>query len=198
MDVGAAALTRTARFPLRIGLARDPTRIILWLGMRLAIAEIALVVGLQTPGSIGLAVTIAGGVVLVYVILLALHVLSLRMEIHPGEVRLASLLVRRRYPLQDGEVTRLRIEPRRGLFGTQLGGFGIEIGLGRAPSKESVDVVRLAPVPSMILIPSTMRRLAVAPSSERTLLLALKAAAEGAGPETAMNATQAPASRSSR
>jgi hypothetical protein len=160
-------------------VARDPARIIAWLGIRLVIAEVGLVVGLQTPGAIGVAVTIAGLAVLGYVILLALHVLSLRLEIGPGEVLLSSLLVRRAYRLQPGPVTRMRVEPRKGIFGTQLGGFGIEIGLGRAPSDEAVDVVRLAPVSTLIVIPSRPTRLAVVPSSEPKLLRALERAAEG-------------------
>lgn len=170
-----------ARFPVRVGLARDPIRIIAWLGLRLIIAEVGLLVGMQTPGAIGLTVTLAGVAVLGYVILLTLHVLSLRLEIHPGEVRVTSILVRRRYPVQAGAVTRLRVEPRKGILGTQLGGFGIEIGAGRIPSAESVDVVRLAPVASLILIPTQPARLAVVPSSERTLLRALELGAEGVG-----------------
>lgn len=147
------------------------------------IAEIGLVVGLQTPGTIGVAVTLAGVTVLCYVVLLTLHVLSLRLEIRRGEVRVASVLVRRRYPVRPGPVTRLRVEPRKGIFGTQLGGFGIEIGLGHSPSAESVDVVRLAPVSSLIVVPSSPTRLAVVPSSERTLLRALELAAEEIGPD---------------
>lgn len=189
---------RSGRFPLRVGLARDPTRLIGWLGVRLVIGEVGLVVGLQSPGSIGIAVTVAGAAVLLYVLLLALHVLSLRLEIQPGMIVVASVLVRRRYPLRHGAVTRMQVEPRRGFFGTQLGAFGVEIGLGRAPSDESVDVVRLSPVASMIMIPSTETRLAVAPASERVLLRALQLAAEDIGLDTRLVAAQAPMSRASR
>lgn len=155
-------------------------------------------VGLQTPGAIGVAVIIAGIAVLAYVALLALHVLSLRLEVRPDEVRVASVLVRRRYPLQDGPVTRLRVEPRKGIFGTQLGGFGIEIGLGRSPAKEALDVVRLAPISTVIVIPTAPARLAVVPSSERTLVRALERAARALPARIARPAPQGEASRASR
>jgi hypothetical protein len=187
-----------ARLPLRIALARDPARLLLWLGFRLVVGEIGIVVGIQAPGAIGVAVTVAGVAVLLYVILLGLHVLSLRLEVHPGEVLVTSVLVRRRYRLVRGAVTRMKAPEGRALFGTQLGGFGLEIGLGRAAPDESVDVIRLAPVRSMIMIPSHGNRLAVAPSSERRLLRALQAAAEDIGLSTTVGEVQLPAAPASR
>lgn len=184
--------------PKRVALARDPARLLLWLGFRLIVGEIGIVVGMRAPGAIGVAVTAAGVAVLVYVILLALHVLSLRLEVHPGEVHVASVLVRRRYRIVRGAVTRMQAPPGRAAFGTQLGGFGLEIGLGRAGPDESVDVVRLAPVPSMIMIPSQGHRLAVAPSSERRLLRALQAAAEDIGLSTSIGEAQLPSLPASR
>jgi hypothetical protein len=186
------------RLPVRIALARDPARLLLWLGFRLVVGEIGIVVGIRAPGAIGVAVTVAGVAVLLYVILLALHVLSLRLEVHPGEVRVASVLVRRRYRLVRGAVTRMKAPAGRALFGTQLGGFGIELGLGRATPDESVDVIRLAPVRSMIMVPSEGNRLAVAPSSERRLLRALQVAAEDIGPSTTVGEVQLPAGQVSR
>jgi hypothetical protein len=184
--------------PIRIALARDPARLLLWLGFRLVVGEIGIVVGIRAPGAIGVAVTVAGVLVLIYVILLAIHVLSLRLEVHPGEVRVVSVLVRRRYRLVRGAVTRMEAPKGRALFGTQLGGFGLEIGIGRAAPDESVDVIRLAPVPSMILIPSDGNRLAVAPSSERRLLRALQAAAEDIGLATTVGDVQVPPAPASR
>ena len=153
--------------------------------------------GLGTPGSIGLAVTIAASVVMAYVVLLALHVLSLRIEIRPGEVRVASILVRRRYRLEPGEVTRLEVEPRRGVFGTQLGAFGVEIGAGRSHG-EPVDVVRLAPVPTTLLLPTRPRRLAVVPSSRAKLVQALRLAGMQASATEVSPSDQPAASRTSR
>ena len=186
------------RLPTRVALARDPARLLLWLGFRLVVGEIGIVVGIRAPGVIGVAVTVAGIAVLVYVTLLALHVLSLRLEVHPGEVRVSSVLVRRRYRLVRGAVTRMKAPAGHAVFGTQLGGFGLEIGLGRAGMDEFVDVIRLAPVPSMIMIPSHGNRLAVAPSSERRLLVALQAAAEDIGLTTPPGPLQVPSAPASR
>lgn len=135
-----------------------------------------LVVGLNTVGAIGTLVTLASVAVLVYVILLAIHVLSLRIEVFPDAIHAAAWPIRRRYPLADGAVTRLRVTPRRGWFGTQLGSFGIEIGLGRVHGGELVDVLRLSPSSSVIMVPTRGTRLAIAPSSEEKLLRALAAA----------------------
>lgn len=187
-----------SRLPIRVAFARDPARLLLWLGFRLIVGEIGIVVGVRAPGAIGVAVTVAGVAVLLYVILLALHVLSLRLEVFPGEVRVASVVVRRRYRLVRGAVTRMETPAGRAIFGTQLGGFGLEIGLGRAGPDESVDVIRLAPVPSMIMIPSQGRRLAVAPSSERRLLRALGAAADEIGLATSVGEVQLPSVPASR
>lgn len=187
-----------ARMPIQVALARDPARLLLWLGFRLIVGEVGIVVGLRVPGAIGVAVTVAGVAVLLYVILLALHVLSLRLEVHPGEVRVASVLVRRRYRLARGAVTRMTTPPGRATFGTQLGGLGLEIGVGRAAANESVDVIRLAPGRSMIMIPAHGNRLAVAPSSERRLLLALQAATEGISLSAAPARVQLPSAPASR
>ena len=153
-------------------------------------------IGLGTPGTIGIAVTAAACVVIGYVVLLAVHVLSLRLEIRPGEVRVASILVRRRYELEPGPVTRLEVEPKRGVFGTQLGGFGVEIGAGRSPDGP-VDVVRLAPVSTTLVLPTRPRRLAVVPSSEMKLRRALRAA-EGVATGLRPTEDQPAASRMSR
>jgi hypothetical protein len=157
---------------------------------------VALVIGLGTPGTIGIAVTAAACVVIGYVVLLAVHVLSLRLEIRPGEVRVASILVRRRYELEPGLLTRLEVEPKRGVFRTQLGGFGVEIGAGRLPDGP-VDVVRLAPVSTTLVLPTRPRRLALVPSSEMKLRRALKVA-EDVGTLSAPSGDQPAASRMSR
>ena len=161
------------RWPMEIALARNPALLLAWLGMRLFIAEIALIVGLEASGTIRLTVLVVSAVVLAYATLLAIHALSLRLLIFPQEVRVSSHLLRRRYLLGPGEATRHQVSPKRGAFNSQLGNFGIELGRGRMPSGEPVDIVRLAPLPSVIVIPCAGILLAVAPSSERALLTAL-------------------------
>jgi hypothetical protein len=163
-------------WPIRVALARDPARIIAWLGVRLIVGEIGLIVGLQTPGSIGTAVTIAAVAVLGYVVLLSVHALSLRVDLHPGEIHVRSFVVRRRYRLSPEPISQMQVRARAGFFGTQIGGFGIELGLGRITTEESVEVLRLSPVASVIIVPCVGTRLAVAPLSERALVRAVRAA----------------------
>lgn len=114
-------------------------------------------------------------IVLAYVALLAIHVLSLRVEVVPGEIHVAALPIRRRYHLTDEPPTRLHPPPAQGWFRTQLGGFGIEIGLGRLREQEIV-VVRLAPRTDVVVIRCAEGRLAIAPSSDERLIRAVEAA----------------------
>jgi hypothetical protein len=141
--------------------------------VRIAIGEVGLVVGLHTAGAIGTLVTIVSIVVLAYVALLALHVLSLRIKVYPGEIHAAAFPIRRRYHLTGEPAIRLHPAPRQGWFRTQLGGFGVEIGLGRV-REEELTVIRLAPKTDVILVPCRETRLAIAPSSEERLLRALE------------------------
>ena len=167
------------RWPLEVALARDPTSLLAWLGMRLFIAEIALIVGVQAAGTVRVLIVAAGAVVLGYAALLALHALSLRLLIFPAEVRVASLVLRRNYRLARDAPKRQIVAARRGAFQSQLGNFGIELGRGRMPSGEPVDIVRLSPLPSVIVIRCVGIWLAVVPSSEQALLSALNRARLG-------------------
>lgn len=164
------------RWPIVVPLARDPLRLIGWLLIRIAVGEVGLVVGLHTPGSIGTLVTFASVVVLVYVALLSIQVLSLRIEVYPGEIHAAAWPIRRRYRLIGVAATRLRVPPRQGWFGTQLGSFGIEVGAGMIRGGERVHVFRLAPTSSVVLVPTIDAPLAIAPASEERLMRALAAA----------------------
>jgi hypothetical protein len=143
--------------------------------VRLVIAEVAFIVGVQTPGAIAIAVILASLAVLGYVILIAIHALSLRIEVISSDVHVASLLVRRRYRLLGG-ARRMATLRRRGVFGTRIGSFGVELGLGRIEGRTAVEVVRLSPEASVVLIPCREGQLAVAPSSETRLLRALERA----------------------
>lgn len=152
--------------PIQVALARAPVPLIAWLGMRLFVAEVALVVAVHTPGTIGRAVMVVAVIVLVYAVLLATHVLSLRLFLSPAAVEVRSLIWRRRYR-RVGPSRRYPIPPGRGAFGTTLGAMGIELGRGRMPSAEAVDVIRLAPLNLVVLVPCEGITLAISPSSER-------------------------------
>ena len=171
---GTAPSTSIARAPrpIQVALARAPVPLILWLGMRLFVAEVALVVAVHTPGTVGQAVMVAGAVVLAYAVLLAIHVLSLRLLVEPAEIEIRSLFWRRRYRLV-GNARRLPVARGRSAFGTTLGALGIELGRGHMPSSEAVEVIRLAPLDSVMLVPCEGILLAISPSSERAFRRAL-------------------------
>jgi len=156
-----------------IALARAPVPLIAWLGVRLFVAEVALIVAGTTPGMIGLAVMAVGIIVLLYAIGLALHVLSLRLFVSDRSLELKSMLFRRSHRRSGAVVRRQRITAGQGAFHTVLGGFGIELGRGRTADGEEVEVIRLAPLGSVVIIPCDGIQVAVAPASERALLLAL-------------------------
>ncbi|MGI8657774.1 MAG: hypothetical protein ACR2K4_03250 [Candidatus Limnocylindria bacterium] len=166
----------TMRWPIVVRLARDPFRLIGWLLFRLAVGEIGAVVGLSTPGILGTTVTIASTAVLLYVAALSVHVLSLRIEVHPGEVHAVAWPVRHRYRVAGGHAERFRSPLKRRSFGTALGSFGLEIGPGLIGGRDEVDVIRLDPAASIVLVRAGATRLAIAPSSEAQLRRALQAA----------------------
>ena len=177
----STSIVRAPR-PVQVALARAPVPLILWLGMRLFVAEIALVVAVHTPGTIGAAVMVVALIVLAYAVFLAIHVLSLRLFVSPAAIEVRSLIWRRRYR-RAGAPRRYPVPPGRGAFGTTLGALGIELGRGRMPSGEVVEVIRLAPLDSIVLVPCEGILLAIAPSSERALRQALPRKKIGFDPE---------------
>lgn len=162
---------------VRVELDKRPTRVAVWLGVRLVIGLVAVLVGGGSPGLLGSLVAVGGSAVCVYVVILAAHVITARVEVMPDELHVASVLWRRRYRLARGAVTRLHVPQRRGFFRTQLGGFGIELGEGTTDSGEPVDVVRLAPGSTLILVPTVGRRVALKVADENALVRALEWAA---------------------
>ncbi|HEX5039938.1 MAG TPA: hypothetical protein VFW95_07375 [Candidatus Limnocylindria bacterium] len=159
---------------MSITVARAPVPILLWLGMRLFIGEIAVIVGLSTPGLIGRAVLIVGALVLLYGGMLAVHVLTLKLRIAPGTIEVRSTVIRRRYQVGRLPPERYPTPVSRGTFGTVVGMLGIELGRGREPgSGRPLEVIRLAATESIVLIDCRTTTLAVVPTSERTLLAAL-------------------------
>jgi hypothetical protein len=104
--------------------------------------------------------------------------LSVRLEVEEAAVRLAWLGGERVYALSPGPVTRVRLVGEgasklrggRRLMGGQLGG-------ARLRDEEPIEVVRLAPTPTAILVPTDRGRLAIAAADEGALLDALSRAA---------------------
>jgi hypothetical protein len=108
----------------------------------------------------------------------AVWVLSVRLDVEEAAIRVHWVGGERRYPLVAGPVTRVRfrgesasrLRARTGIFGWQLGAATLR-------DEEEIHVVRLAPTPSAILVPTEQGRLAIAAATEADLLDALTRAA---------------------
>ena len=80
--------------------------------------------------------------------------------------------------LVRGPVTRVALEgDEAARLRPRFGAMGWAVGHARLRGDEEIDVVRLAPTASMILVPTDRGRLGIAPASEAHLLSALAAAA---------------------
>ncbi|HUF06110.1 MAG TPA: hypothetical protein VMP86_01845 [Candidatus Binatia bacterium] len=163
----------------RIRLARSLTRL-------LAIPALLLVVGLAlgvatvvTQAGTGQLIGIAGGALLVLVgVVRAIYLLSIRLDVEESAVCVSWLGGERIYPLSPGPVTRVRL---RGESASRLqrrgGRLGWPLGPARLRGEEEIEIVRLAPTRSAILVPTERGRLAIAAANDNELLDALSRAA---------------------
>jgi hypothetical protein len=163
----------------RIRLSRSLPRL-------LALPALALLVGGGTiagglillTGPAGIAIAVAGGLLILLALAAVVVVLSIRLEVEEAAVRLRWPGGERIYALSPGPVTRVRLTGEsasklrggRRLLGGQLGG-------ARLRDDERIEVVRLAPTPTAILVPTDRGRLAIAAADEAALLDALSRAA---------------------
>lgn len=166
----------------RIALARSPLRL-LGLPVLLVLAAAGLVIlaaaGPLRAGEVAwyAALAIAGLLALVAVVI-AVRLLSIRLDVEEAAVHLHWLGGGRRYPLAPGPVTRVRL---RGENASRLRArsrwLGWGLGRARLRDEEDVEVVRLARTATVILVPTERGRLAIAASSEDDLIDALSRAA---------------------
>ena len=130
------------------------------------------------PGAAGYAVAAAGGLLVLLALAGAIVVLSVRLEVEEAAVRLRWLGGERSYALSPGPVTRVRL---RGEHASKLRGgrrlLGGRLGGARLRDDEAIEIVRLAPTPTAILVPTDRGRLAIAASDEGALVSALSRAA---------------------
>jgi hypothetical protein len=134
--------------------------------------------GVALGDAMGVGLVAAGMVVAALSIALASVLLSVRLDVEIATLRLRWLGGERRYTLVRGPVTRVAL---RGSEAARLrprfGALGWALGRARLRGDENVDLVRLSPSASMILVPTDRGRVGVAPASEQQLLAALAAAA---------------------
>lgn len=163
----------------RIRLSRSLPRLLALPTLGLLAAAAAIGGGLLlVPGTLGLVVAGAGAALAVLAIVGFALPLSVRLEIEESAVRVSWLGGERIYVLSPGPVTRVRL---RGENASSLRGgrrlLGGQFGSARLRGEEQIDVVRLAPTATAILIPTDRGRLAIAAASEELLLDALSHAA---------------------
>ena len=134
--------------------------------------------GVSIGGLVGIGLVAAGLVVAVLSLYLAAMLLTVRLDVEVATLRLRWLWGERRYILVRGAVTRVALQGEEAArLRVRFGALGWSVGRARLRSREVIDVVRLAPTASMILVPTDRGRLGIAPASEEHLLSALGAAA---------------------
>jgi hypothetical protein len=163
----------------RIRLSRSLPRLLALPTLGLLAGLAAIGAGLLlVAGTLGLVVAGAGAALAVLSIVGFALPLSVRLEIEESAVRVSWLGGERIYVLSPGPVTRVRL---RGENASSLRGgrrlLGGQFGSARLRGEEQIDVVRLAPTATAILIPTDRGRLAIAAASEELLLDALSHAA---------------------
>lgn len=179
----------------RIHLARSLPRL---LATPLALGVVgvgAIAVGLLVAGgTLGLILAGLGAVLVVAAVAVATLLLSVHLEVEEAAVRLVWLGGHRRYPLVPGPVTRVPLRgPRASKLRPRLGALGWGIGSARLRDEEDIELIRLAPTPSAILIPTERGRVAIAAAREEELLEALARAAQARQRQELVEAPTVPA-----
>jgi hypothetical protein len=162
----------------RIPLARSARRMGAVPAALVLAGVLAAIAGWFVGGWAGIGLAVAGALVGVLAAYLAVVIFSLRLEVEVSALRLHGVRRDQRFTLVRGAVTRVplagdgaaRLQPR-------FGALGWGVGPARLRGEERIQLVRLAPTRSMILVPTDGGRVGVAPASEEQLIAALAAAA---------------------
>jgi hypothetical protein len=134
--------------------------------------------GVFTGGLVGIGLVAAGLVVAVLSLYLAAMLVTIRLDVEVATLHLRWLGGERRYILVRGPVTRVALQGEEAArLRPRFGAMGWAVGRAKLRGEEMIDIVRLAPTASMILVPTDRGRLGIAPASEEHLLSALAAAA---------------------
>ena len=163
----------------RIRLARSLPRLLLAPFVVALAGAASLAAGLLAVGGPGGAVLVVlGAFVALGAMLGAVVLLSVRLEIEESAVGLAWMGGERIYPLAAGAVTRVRLRgDDASRVRARTGALGWGLGRARLRGEEEIEIVRLAPTRTAILVPTERGRLAIAPANENQLLDALSRAA---------------------
>lgn len=163
----------------RIRLARSLPRLLLVPVVVALAGGGAIAAGLVVVGGFaGMALAVLGGIVAIGALGASAVLLSVRLEVEESAVGLTWLGGERIYPLSPGPVTRVRL---RGEHASRIrartGALGWAVGRARLRDEEDIEVVRLAPTRTAILVPTERGRLAIAVANDDLLLDALSRAA---------------------
>jgi len=161
-----------------VHLARSRLRQALPSVLLFAGAGVLATSGWAIGGTGGLALAGASAVLGLLGVVLLVVLLTVRMEVEIATLRLRWFGGERRYTLARGPVTRITARgPGAVRIRSRIGAFGWALGPAVLRDTEQIEVVRLAPVSTLILVPTDRGRLAIAAASETELIEALSAAA---------------------
>lgn len=163
----------------RIRLARSLPRLLLT-PLVVALAGAAAIVAglLAVGGPAGIALAVLGGIAVTGALGASAVLLSVRLEVEESAVGLTWLGGERIYPLSPGPVTRVRLRGENSSrIRARTGALGWALGRARLRDEEEIEVVRLAPTRTAILVPTERGRLAIAAANDDLLLDALSRAA---------------------
>lgn len=162
----------------RVPLARAPKRLLAAPLLATAVGIGTVAVGALVGGWAGIGLVLAGLVTVALAAWLAVILLTVRLDVEVSAVRVHWLGGERRFALVRGPVTRVAMRgPDAVPFRARFGAFGWVIGRATLRRQERIEVVRLAPTDTVIVVPTEGRRLALAPRSESELIEALTLAA---------------------
>jgi hypothetical protein len=161
-----------------IPLARSAGRLLAVPMLLLVAGAAAIAAGALMGGLVGIGLVAGGIVVAVLSLYLAIRLFSVRLDVEVATLRLRWLGGEQRYTLVRGPVTRVALQgDDAASLRPRFGALGWAVGRARLRRDEQIDIVRLAPTASMILVPTDRGRFGIAPASEEHLLSALGAAA---------------------
>lgn len=162
----------------RVRLARSLPRLLAVPVALVAIGTAVIGLALLIGGSSPILTLVLGALLVLVGLMRGVMLLSVRLDIEESAVRVRAIGTDRSFALVPGPVTRVKLRGEnasRIRSGTRL--LGYDLGRARLRDEEQIEIVRLAPTSSVILIPTDHGRLAVAPSDESALLDALSRAA---------------------
>lgn len=156
----------------RIRLARAPLALLVQPFAAVLAGALAIVAGTllvhETPGMVLAGV---GAFVIALGLVLAWYLLTIRLDITHEGILVSSLFGTRHHVLARGPVTRLTLRgPDAVPLRAAVGGGAWAVGRARLRERERIWMVRLARVDALVVVPTDLGRLAIAPRSERVLL----------------------------